>query len=224
MRSSAVQPGLVALIADDHALFRQGLEFLLRDELKASRVEQAGDLETALEIAGSLDRLDLFAVDLNMPGMSGAESLLAAREAFPAARLVVVSASDRPEDITAALKAGADGYVPKHMTPEATVQALQGILRGEGFVPSGFSYVDPALRSRLDAAGRAAQGQHLTPRQIDVLRQLIHGKSAKEIARALNLGEGTVRIHLAGAYRALGARNRIDAVIKARSLPLFSEH
>lgn len=224
MAKSSAQPDLVALIADDHALFRQGLELLLRDELRASRVEQAANLEAALDVANALDRLDLFAIDLNMPGMSGAEGLSAAREAFPSARLVVVSASDRPEDITAALKAGADGYVPKHLTPEATVEALQAILRGEGYVPSGFSYVDPSLRSRLDAAGRAAHGQHLTPRQVDVLRQLIHGKSAKEIARALNLGEGTVRIHLAGAYRALGARNRIDAVIKARSLPLFSEH
>jgi DNA-binding NarL/FixJ family response regulator len=222
MGASAAQPGITALIADDHALFRQGLEFLLKDELRAARVEQAADLDAAMDIAAGLDQIDLIVLDLNMPGMSGVEGLAAVRESFPSVRLVVFSASDRTEDISAALRAGADGYVPKHLSPEETVNALSRILQGESYVPG--AYAASVARPGRDGDGAGNRAQSLTPRQVDVLRQLIRGQSAKEIARALSLGEGTVRIHLAGAYRALGARNRIDAVLKARNLSLFSEH
>ncbi len=208
---------LVVLVADDHALFRQGFAFLLRDDLQVGNVHQAGDLEAALDLAASLDRLDLIALDINMLGMSGLEGFAAARDAFPNSRLVAVSASERPEDVAGVFAAGADGFIPKQLTPEATVAALQTVLGGERYVPVGFSPVAAVPRP---AAGTGLSGT-LTPRQTEVLGHLMQGLSAKEISRALNLGEGTVRIHLAGAYRTLGVRNRVEAVLKAKTLPGF---
>jgi len=218
-RQASETHNLVVLVADDHALFRQGFAFLLRDDLKIDNVHQAGDLETALDLAATLDRLDLIALDLNMPGMSGVEGFAAARDAFPQARLVAVSASDRQEDVAGVLAAGADGFIPKQLSPEATVAALEAVLRGEGYMPPGFSPGPQKMRPTARAGGPSVT---LTPRQTEVLEHLMQGRSAKEIARALNLGEGTVRIHLAGAYRTLGVRNRVEAVLKAKSLPGFS--
>lgn len=217
VRQASETQNLVVLVADDHALFRQGFAFLLKDDLQFGQVHQAGDLETALDLAASLDRLDLMALDLNMPGMSGVEGFAAAREAFPGTRLVAVSASERPEDVTGVLGAGADGFIPKQLSPEATVEALRAVLRGERFVPPGYT---PGL-PRAQPAGTDGPSTTLTPRQTEVLRHLMQGRSAKEIARALSLGEGTVRIHLAGAYRTLGVRNRVEAVLKAKTLPGF---
>lgn len=203
-----------ALVADDHELFRSGMKQLLVDVLQAEEVREAETMDRALEILTNEGAGDLVLVDWRMPGMSGAESLSALRDGFPEAKVAVISAWEERADILSALGAGVHGYIPKSLPSTQIAAALQGILEGRIFVP-------PAMGKR-DGGGEVAGGggkskldvDKLTLRQRDVLQELLKGQSSKEIARTLDIAEGTVKIHLAAIYRALGVRTRAEAIAK----------
>jgi DNA-binding NarL/FixJ family response regulator len=203
-----------ALVADDHELFRSGMKQLLVDVLHAEEVREAETMDQALEILTTEGGGDLVLVDWRMPGMSGAESLVALRDGFPEAKVAVISAWEERADILSALGAGVHGYIPKSLPSAQIAAALQGILEGRIFVP-------PAM-GRREGGGEAprASGKSkldvdkLTLRQRDVLQELLKGQSSKEIARTLDIAEGTVKIHLAAIYRALGVRTRAEAIAK----------
>lgn len=203
-----------ALIADDHELFRSGMKQLLLDVLHAEDVREAESMDRALEILTNEGAGDLVLVDWRMPGMSGAESLAALRDGFPEAKVAVISAWEDRSDILAALGAGVHGYIPKSLASAQIASALQGILEGRIFVP-------PAMGKREGAPGEGGSGgaykldvDKLTLRQRDVLQELLKGQASKEIARTLDIAEGTVKIHLAAIYRALGVRTRAEAIAK----------
>ncbi|MEQ1819367.1 MAG: response regulator transcription factor [Terricaulis sp.] len=203
-----------ALIADDHELFRSGMKQLLIDVLHAEDVREAESMDRALEILTNEGAGDLVLVDWRMPGMSGAESLAALRDGFPEAKVAVISAWEDRSDILAALGAGVHGYIPKSLASAQIASALQGILEGRIFVP-------PAMGKRDGASGDGSAGgafkldqDKLTLRQRDVLQELLKGQASKEIARTLDIAEGTVKIHLAAIYRALGVRTRAEAIAK----------
>ena len=204
---------LRALIADDHELFRSGMKQLLVDELRATDVREAESMDRALEILTNEGAGELVLVDWRMPGMSGAESLAALRDGFPEAKVAVISAWEERGDILAALGAGVHGYIPKSLPSAQIAAALQGILDGRIFVP-------PAMGKRDVSGGDGAAGafkleiDKLTLRQRDVLQELLKGQASKEIARTLDIAEGTVKIHLAAIYRALGVRTRAEAIAK----------
>ncbi len=202
-----------ALIADDHELFRSGMKQLLVDVLHAQDVREAESMDRALEILTNEGAGDLVLVDWRMPGMSGAESLAALRDGFPEAKVAVISAWEDRADILAALGAGVHGYIPKSLSSTQIAAALQGILSGGIFVP-------PAMGKRDLGGGDTGRGafkldiDKLTLRQRDVLQELLKGLASKEIARTLDIAEGTVKIHLAAIYRALGVRTRAEAIAK----------
>jgi DNA-binding NarL/FixJ family response regulator len=202
-----------ALIADDHELFRSGMKQLLIDVLHAEDVREAESMDRALEILTDEGAGDLVLVDWRMPGMSGAESLAALRDGFPEAKVAVISAWEERSDILAALGAGVHGYIPKSLPSAQIAAALQGILEGRIFVP-------PAMGKREGAPDGGSGGgfkldqDKLTLRQRDVLQELLKGQASKEIARTLDIAEGTVKIHLAAIYRALGVRTRAEAIAK----------
>ena len=205
-----------ALIADDHELFRSGMKQLLVDVLHAEDVREAESMDRALEILTAEGAGDLVLVDWRMPGMSGAESLAALRDGFPEAKVAVISAWEERSDILAALGAGVHGYIPKSLSSTQIATALQGILEGRIFVP-------PAMGKREGAPGEGSGGafkldqDKLTLRQRDVLQELLKGQASKEIARTLDIAEGTVKIHLAAIYRALGVRTRAEAIATMNS-------
>jgi len=201
-----------ALIADDHELFRSGMKQLLVDVLHAQDVREADSMDRALEILTNEGGGDLVLVDWRMPGMSGAESLAALRDGFPEAKVAVISAWEERADILAALGAGVHGYIPKSLPSAQIAAALQGILDGQIFVP-------PAMGKRESSGGESGGSfkldqDKLTLRQRDVLQELLKGQASKEIARTLDIAEGTVKIHLAAIYRALGVRTRAEAIAK----------
>ncbi len=215
---------ITILLADDHALFRQGIRHLLADSLKGATVVEADGFDPALEALQKNGGAALIVMDLRMPGMAGGTSLRALREAYPMAKLVVLSASESRSDILDALGAGVHGYIPKTALPEDISSAIKYVLEGGVYVPpllsrSGTGGEDPLLHAGEvkpgAAAGAAMDLERFTPRQRDVLRLLAAGKSNKEIARELDLAEGTVKIHLAAVFRALNARNRTEAVVLA---------
>jgi DNA-binding NarL/FixJ family response regulator len=201
-----------ALIADDHELFRSGMKQLLVDVLHAADVREAETMDQALEILTNEGAGDLVLVDWRMPGMSGAESLAALRDGFPEAKVAVISAWEERTDILAALGAGVHGYIPKSLPSAQIAAALQGILEGRIYVPTAMGKRDSGGET---SGGSAKLDQDkLTLRQKDVLAELLKGQASKEIARTLDIAEGTVKIHLAAIYRALGVRTRAEAIAK----------
>ncbi len=209
-QSAPSKPAII--VADDHALFRAGLRVMLQDDFPDYDVVEAPDLELALERASVTPRIALFVIDLAMPGMNGAASLAALCDVFPETAVAVMTGSDSHADVVAALDAGVLGFIPKTLSPEATKSAIAAVLRGETYVPARLlRAIEPTTPATPAIAG-------LTPRQQDVARLLAKELSTDAIARELALGEPTVKVYLAGLYRALGATTRLDAVAKARRL------
>lgn len=211
-----------ALIADDHELFRSGLKQLLVDILHAEDVREAETLDQALEMLTNDGAGDLVLLDLRMPGMSGVEALSALRDGFPDAKVAVVSAWEDRADILAALGAGVHGYIPKSLPSAEIAAAIRSILDGRIYVPPSVGRRESA-QGRPEASSAAASsssglGQDkLTSRQKEVLSELLKGQASKEIARTLDIAEGTVKIHLAAIYRALNVRTRAEAIARLKS-------
>jgi len=200
-----------AILIDDHAIIRDGVSRVLTEKLQFEEVFQASDLTEALDLLADAGEVQLIVTDLNMPGASGPESLVALVEAFPAASIIVMSASETKEDVLGCLSAGVDGYIPKSLPVPEMVSAIRQVLAGGTFLPRALA------RRGVEAAPRAktaAGMDQITPRQRDVLDQLLLGQSSKQIARVLHVAEGTVKIHLAAIYRALGVRTRAEAISK----------
>ncbi len=210
--------GKAALVADDHELFGAALAAILKRDLGFAEVIGTGSFEDSFAALTGTAGIAFATFDLDMPGMN-AGRIGAVREAFPGLRIAVVSGSGRREDILRALTAGAHGYVPKLLGIAELTAALRSIVEGAMFVP-------PVLAETAQAASDPeppgvdpiAAGLALPPRQREVLSLLAEGRSNKEIARRLNLAEGTVKVHLAGLFRKLGVRNRTGAVAVASRL------
>lgn len=209
----------VVLIADDDEFFRLALKSILLNALGFAQVLETGSLDEALERLGDRTDISLALFDLAMPGMESAASLGAVRECFPQIRVAVVSGSRRRRDILLALEAGVHGYVHKGVGAPELARALGKVMDGEIYVPASLADL-PAVADEVPANLASAgslrdpnRSASLTPRQREVLQLLVQGKSNKEIARSLNLGEGTVKIHLASLFRNLGVNNRSAAAV-----------
>ncbi|MBL8362768.1 MAG: response regulator transcription factor [Rubrivivax sp.] len=202
------------LVADDHPLVRDALARTLAGALPLSEVLQAQDwagVQARLRDGG----VDLALVDLHMPGMNGLDGVRALRQAHPALPIVIASGDGDPATIRNVLALGVRGYLPKSENPDVLVQALTLVGAGGTYVPAR------AMDDLAAAATPARSDVHgLTPRQLDVLRCLVRGLPNKLIARELALTEGTVKIHIAAILRVLGARNRTEAVVRAREAGL----
>jgi peptide/nickel transport system substrate-binding protein len=173
-------------------------------------VAQARDGEDALK-AIEETKPQVSIIDLRMPGMTGAKDLVRLRHQRPDVQLVVVSGSDSREDILQAMSAGAHGYIIKSQHTDKLIDRLRYILSGEIYVPPILAEL-PAP----DVAQRVSK--KLSSRQLQVLKGLVEGKSNKEIAKGLNVAEGTVKMHLAALYRVLGATNRAHAAALGKQL------
>jgi DNA-binding NarL/FixJ family response regulator len=216
------------LIADDDEFFRTALKTILM-RLGAREVIETGSLEDALMELSRVGSVRLALFDLDMPGMDGAASLRRVRERFPDAGVAVVSASAKKSHVLRALEAGACGYIPKGLGVTEVTRALELIMGGLIYVPSLITTLtqpqdQPVPRQAESTSSEAqaeaeAPGPQLTPRQWDVLTLLVQGLSNKEIARALELGEGTVKVHVAAMFRTLGVTSRsAAAAVGARLL------
>jgi DNA-binding NarL/FixJ family response regulator len=205
------KPDRIALIADPDEFFRLALGTLLTAKLGFSAVVEAAMLDEALERLAQEDRVTLALFDLGLPDVKSAACFAAVRQCFPQAKTVVLSNSDSKQNILMALEAGVHGFIPKRMKPAELTSALDFILSGQIFVPSSVaSLSSPSVEMQQlqDRALRSSSTAGLTPRQREVLKLLMQGKSNKEIAKSLNLGEGTVKVHMAALFRVFGVNSR----------------
>jgi DNA-binding NarL/FixJ family response regulator len=208
------------LLIDDHALFREGLKFLLRGLDEQLVIDEAESCAAAMSRPGPFP-YDLVLLDLNLPELHGLEALATIRAAFPQTPVVVLSGEDDPRVIRATIEHGAMGFVPKSSTPEILIQALRLILAHGVYLPLSALDSDDARPVPPEAnANPDALLRNLTSRQIEVLRCVIQGQPNKLIARHLALSESTIKAHLSAVFRALGAHNRTEAVYAAAKLGL----
>lgn len=208
------------LLADDHALVREGMKHILSELDEIDEIVEADSYTKAIELLDAGSNFDLALVDLAMPGLDNFAGLEAVCAKIGEAPVVVVSAMEGGSDIRQAMDCGASGYIPKTLDSNVVVSALKLVLSGGVYLPPNVLRNDePDGRSR--GRGRGAGGKaRLTPRQHDVLDLMAKGFSNKEIARKLELAEGTVKLHVTALLKALEANNRTQAVIKAASLGL----
>ncbi len=213
-------PAIRVMIVDDHTLFRRGLGALLGSD---PRIVVAGDAADAGEALRRVRELapDVVLLDNHLPGVKGVDALPAFREAVPSARILMLTVSEDADDLEAALRGGASGYLLKTMEGDELVVAVLRAARGEPVVA-------PAMTGKLVDAYRAAAGGDatepepeptgialLSPREQEILRGIARGQSNKEIGRELGIAETTVKIHVQHVLRKLDVASRVQAAVIA---------
>ena len=207
------------LIVDDHHLIREGMRPVVRQiAAPGEEVEvfEAAAFASGLEIARAHPDLDLVLLDLNLPDVEGFEALSGFQEKFPAVPIIVVSGADDPGLVRQAVDHGALGFIPKSSSSALIVSAIRLVLSGGTYLPREIMSA-PQAAPRASAP-RGIEGLGLTPRQTDVLRLLLAGKSNKVICRELDMAEGTVKNHLGAIFRALNVTTRVEAIVAAGKL------
>lgn len=202
----------VALVVDDHEMVRVLLSSVMRRDLGFGSVLEAASLEEAVQLLGRTRNVALACFDISMPGMKSLKDLQGIRDAFPAVRLAVVTASTDRADVLLALAVGVHAYVPKTLGVGEIVKALRLVMDGQIYIPSLLAQAPAQIRQVDRSTAPPARPVELTQRQREVLRLMAEGKSNKSIARALHLSEGTVKVHVNALFRALGVHNRVSAV------------
>ena len=203
---------LRVVLADDHAMVRQGIRQFLEEEDNIQVVAEAADGEEALRLI-ALHCPDVAVLDIQMPTMTGVEATRQIRERFPGVRILILTAYDDDPYVFALLRAGADGYILKSAQAEDLVRAVQTVAAGQ-------SALSPEIARKLvqqvsgPQAG-TAQPEALTDREIEVLRLTARGRTNKEIGRELGISARTVQGHLANVYGKLGVFSRTEAVTEA---------
>ena len=198
------------LVVDDHAVVREGLSAVLRGLAPEATVLEAADCASALSLAAGHADLSLVLMDLTMPDAAGLSAVASFVAAHPATPLMVVSSSEAPSDVRAALALGALGYVAKTANASTLAAAIRLVLSGEVYVPPFMAQAAAEAHTTPGAADA------LTARQQAVLALIRDGVSNKEIAYRLGVTEGTVKAHLTAIFRLLGVTNRSEAARLAR--------
>lgn len=201
------------LIIDDHPMLRRGVAQLLELDDELQLIGEASSGDEGIKQALALDP-DLILLDLNMHGMSGIDTLKAMRMADIYARVLVFTVSDNHEDVVAALKAGADGYLLKDIEPEDLLASIKKAANGQMPISDKLSSVLAQAigkRSKDDSPSLDS----LTEREVQILKAIADGNSNKMIARKLEITEGTVKVHVKKVLKKLHFRSRVEAAVWA---------
>jgi DNA-binding NarL/FixJ family response regulator len=201
------------LVVDDHPLVREGMRSLLAGLEEGVEVLEASSAGEALDVLAAHAQLELVLLDVNLPDRDGLSLLAEFGRRAPDLPVVMLSGVQDPALMHQALDAGAAGFIPKSSLSQVIVPALKLVLAGGVYVPPQML---PAQSAAKGAAALA--GPELTPRQRQVLKLVIDGRSNKEIAAALALSEPTVKGHLIAVFRALQVRTRTQAIAAANRL------
>ena len=211
------------LLVDDQALFREALATLLATHDGIDVVGEAGNGDEALSQAAALTP-DVVLMDLRMPVLDGVGATRRLRLAQPDVRVIALTTFDDDEDVFAALRAGAVGYLLKDVSSARLVEAVHAAARGESVLQPSVAAKVVARFAELPAAPEPRPQPLVVPlseRELEVLRLLADGRSNREIAAAVFLAEGTVKNHVTNLLGKLGARDRTQAALRARDLGLL---
>ncbi|MEO8058732.1 MAG: response regulator [Burkholderiales bacterium] len=216
------------LVVDDHTLFRRGLTALLQRDPQFEIVGDAGDAGEALRRAEALQP-DLILLDNHLPGVKGVDALPALLEAAPGARVLMLTVSEDEQDLAAALRGGACGYLLKTIEGDALSVAIRRAMRGESVIAEEMTgklvaaYRGAAGPQSAPAPAAASRFDMLSPREHEILRGIALGQGNKEIARSLGIAETTVKIHVQHVLRKLAVSSRVQAAVLATERGLVGE-
>lgn len=229
------------LVVDDHALFRRGLIALLSQDRRFSIVGEAENAEAALEAAENLQP-DAILLDNHMPGLTGIAAIGSLKKTAPNCQVLMLTVSERSDDLAAAIRAGAAGYLLKTINTEDLADSVEKIVSGDTIISpemmtklvgllrtmpdeSGDDVVSPAARPAAASVSSTSLASpdistndpihDLSPRETEILRLIAQGTSNKQIARALDIAETTVKIHVQHILRKLNLSNRVHAAVYA---------
>jgi DNA-binding NarL/FixJ family response regulator len=216
--SSQAEP-IRAMIVDDHALFRRGLEMVLEEEQDIELVGQASDGAEAVERAAE-SLPDVVLMDIRMPRSSGIEACRAMKEAAPSAKIIILTISDEEEDLFEAIRAGASGYLLKDIPLDEVADAVRAVHGGQSLInPSmaGKLLTEFATLARRDGEERAQEvpAPKLTEREMQVLKLVARGMNNRDIAKELFISENTVKNHVRNILEKLQIHSRMEAVMVA---------
>jgi DNA-binding NarL/FixJ family response regulator len=200
------------VVVDDHPVVREGLVAMLSTEADFEVAGEAADGVGAVTTT-LRERPDVVLMDIELPPTDGIEAIEEILARAPATRVLIFSAFDSEERIFRAVQAGAQGYLLKGVPRDELFRAIRA-------VAGGGSHLQPEVAAKLLQRLTGGQAAPLTPRQLEVVRMLATGSTNKEIARAIGVGERTVKYHIAGIFERLGAGNRTEAVSIALRLGL----
>ena len=209
------------LVVDDHTLFRRGLTALLQRDPQFEVVGDAGDAGQAQRRAEELQP-DLILLDNHLPGVNGVDALPALLAAAPGVRILMLTVSEDENDLAAALRGGACGYLLKTIEGDVLSVAIRRAMHGESVIAEEMTgKLVAAFRGAAAPAPAAAPAQAvskvdtLSQRELDILRGIARGQANKEIARALGIAETTVKIHVQHILRKLDVSSRVHAAVIA---------
>jgi two-component system response regulator DegU len=199
------------LLVDDHPVVRAGIRNLLERAPDIKIVGEASDGEEALKMVEELNP-DVMLLDMEMPGINGSEVAQQLQKAKSPVRILALSAHDDKQYIQELLSNGAAGYLIKEEVPEAIVEAVRGVSRGEQ------GWVSRRIAAKMTTWMREdSHGEHmgLTSREVQVLQAVVGGKTNQEIGLELGISEKTVEKHLEGVFNKLGVASRVEAAVHA---------
>jgi two-component system, NarL family, response regulator DevR len=214
LRKIAVMPKQRILLVDDHEVVRLGLKSLLERHPQFEVVGEAGSAREAMEQVAAL-KPDVVLMDIRLPGTSGIEACEEIVNKYPGTRVIMLTSYAEDEMLFSAIRAGASGYILKQIGSADLIKALESVSRGEALL-------DPAVTQRVFQEVRRAVKEeeasafaHLSQQEKHVLLLVSEGKTNREIAKSLFLGEGTVRNYVSSILSKLGVNNRAEAAAYA---------
>jgi two-component system nitrate/nitrite response regulator NarL len=218
---------ITLLVIDDHTLFRRGLIALLSQDGRFSLAGQAGDMGEALRCCAA-GQPDVILLDNHLPGVRGVDGIPALKDAYPGARILMLTVSENEDDLAAAMLAGADGYLLKTVETEQLCDSIEKVLSGECVISpdmmtkfvSAFRTKAPAAREEAGAlvpelAAVDAALESLSGREREILGLIARGDSNKLIARELDIAETTVKVHVQHIFRKLNLSSRVQVAVFA---------
>jgi two-component system NarL family response regulator len=208
------------LIADDHALFRRGLEMVLQGEPGLDLVGQASDGQEAVQIASEVVP-DVVLMDIRMPKITGIEAARQMKEVAPSAKIVMLTISDEEEDLFEAIRAGASGYLLKDIPLDELADSVRAVHGGQSLINPSMAgkllteFATLARRDAEDEPAKHAPAPKLTDREMEVLRLVARGMNNRDIAKELFISENTVKNHVRNILEKLQIHSRMEAVMIA---------
>ncbi|CAJ97116.1 DNA-binding response regulator, NarL/FixJ family [Cupriavidus necator] len=204
------------LLIDDHTLFRSGIRALLQRQADFEIVDEAADGVEGIKRAKQ-HRPDVILLDLNMPGLSGLEALQLLVEDLPRTAVIVLTVSEEAEELAAALRGGARGYLIKNIETEALIAGIRRAAAGEPVISDSMTakLVAQFRAPAPVAAARQDEAPRLTAREREIVQGLARGESNKEIARDLGVAESTVKIHVQNILKKLNLASRVQVAVYA---------
>ncbi|MCB0174077.1 MAG: response regulator transcription factor [Anaerolineae bacterium] len=209
------------LIVDDHTVVRRGIEMIISTEPGLDVIGEAKDGQEAFNKVKDLQP-DIVLMDLNMPKVNGVEAIMKIKEGSPKTKVLVLTAYIDNENVSAAMKAGADGYTLKEVDSDILIGAIRSISQG------GMPLHPQAARFLFQGEPKPAEPAlteeiNLTDRELNVLELITQGLNNRKIAKELNLSIGTIKIHVSNILSKLGVSSRTEAAVKATQLDIVGE-